>query len=97
MKKVWITQPPGWTTPAIPTGKPTPAPPMTDPDHTVVPDDICDSVGFKPDPDNLQDYFICTLNEDGSWHKEHNQCPDGTLFSPTKLICDWAANVDCDS
>merc|ERR1712098_471957 len=92
------TPPPGWSTPSTPapavstTHAPPPPHPTTtaDPDHTVVPDDICDSVGFKPDPNDCQMYYICTLNEDGSWIKDHESCPDGTLFDPTRLICDWA-------
>ena len=91
------TPPPYWTTPApVKTTTPHIQPQTTtDPDHTVVPDKVCDSVGFKPDPENCQMYYICTLNEDGSWHKDHESCPDGTLFDPTKLFCNWADSVNC--
>ena len=89
------TPPPGWTTPS-PIKTTTPSKPhTTDPDHTVIPDKVCDSVGFKPDPDDCQMYYICTLNQDGTWTKDHESCPDGTLFDPTKLICNWADSVDC--
>jgi len=93
------TPPPGWTTPSpAKTTTPDPSPDhttTTDPDHTHPPDDICDSVGFKPDPEDCQMYYICTLNEDGSWQKEHDSCPEGLKFDPVKLICNWADQVDC--
>merc|ERR1711974_451785 len=83
------TPPPGWTTPSpAKTTTPDPSPDHTttpDPYHTHPPDDICDSVGFKPDPEDCQMYYICTLNEDGSWHEEHDSCPEGLKFDPANL------------
>lgn len=51
----------------------------------------CGVDGIHPNPDNCQDYYICTA--DG--YRYDFSCPNGLLFDSTLNICNWPEEVDC--
>ena len=49
--------------------------------------------GLHPVPGQCNAYFQCANGNQG----ETQYCPPGLYFNSELLVCDWAANVDCDS
>ena len=45
---------------------------------------------FVPDPCDCSKYFVCEYQVSTIQY-----CPDGLMFDPIALQCDWPANVDC--
>ncbi|XP_055531990.1 chitinase-3-like protein 1 [Wyeomyia smithii] len=57
----------------------------------VAPD--CETEGIHPNPDNCQDYYICTTEG----HRYDFSCPAGLLFDPVLNVCNWPDQVDCQA
>ncbi|XP_053686883.1 chitinase-3-like protein 1 [Sabethes cyaneus] len=53
----------------------------------------CTAEGMFPNPDNCQDYYICT----GEGHRYDFTCPKGLLFDPVINNCNWPEQVDCQT
>ena len=45
---------------------------------------------------SCQPYHICADDGFGGMEKFSFLCPNGTLFSPVSLVCDWWFNVECE-
>ncbi|XP_055608797.1 chitinase-3-like protein 1 [Uranotaenia lowii] len=75
--------------PAPPPAVTTPVPP-TGPTGPNVGE--CDPAGIFPNPDSCQKFFVCT--EDG--RRFDFECPDGLLFDPVNLYCNWKDAVHCE-
>jgi len=56
---------------------------------------LCQTGGIFAHPDTCSKFISCQYI--GTAHAKEivHECPDGLLFNPTALSCDWPYNVDC--
>lgn len=45
---------------------------------------------YYPDPEDCSKFYECFDGVPLHW-----ECPNGLLFNPELLVCDWSDNVDC--
>jgi len=78
-------------TPPLGTTSPPTQNPSTDP--LIDPADSCGTCADYPmiPTTDCTGFYYCNGNEPGDWVP----CGVNTLFSQTKMICDWSYNVDC--
>ncbi|CAK1547716.1 unnamed protein product [Leptosia nina] len=56
----------------------------------------CPALGWFPDPDSCRSYYVCTLNEDGSFRPNYFLCPSKLYWDQSKMVCNYPSLVNCD-
>jgi chitinase len=73
---------------------PTPDPDATtEPPLPTPPSDICKEPGYVRDPENCSIFYVCSLNNQGQWVVNQNQCPNGLVFDMTTFTCNYPSEV----
>jgi len=79
---------------------PTPGPTTTpDPNQTTtlrtttLSNGECKQAGVIRDPSNCRQYFTCVPNGSGGYDALLGVCPEGTIFDPSIVACNWYADV----
>ncbi|KAK8736986.1 hypothetical protein OTU49_004753, partial [Cherax quadricarinatus] len=57
------------------------------------PDGVCTGPGNNADPNDCTHYYECAPNTSGGYDATEEECPEGTLYSPSTHLCDWATTV----
>ncbi|XP_065077234.1 chitotriosidase-1-like [Ochlerotatus camptorhynchus] len=52
---------------------------------------VCTGVGGFPHPEYCDKFYFCSNGQIIEF-----SCPDGLLFDPFELVCNWPEQVDCD-
>ena len=57
--------------------------------------DFCkdEGAGNHADPDNCYGFIMC----DVAGNAFEKDCPAGLAFNPSRLVCDWPENVECEA